>query len=187
MIQKYHKISQTFRDLPKISAREPQFGKRCSRANFEPYPSNRNSRTGIRKRSNSSGSSSASLLGLSRERSSLLFLFRFEFLHRSLPLAITTKLRAISIFNKVDLTSRKWKSLATFRVNARARAHSRQIFHTGRSGSYLVVTDSRHLHVVRKSRLRPCDGRSIPADNFDVVRAVFDFRCLAVCNSELVD
>lgn len=46
---------------------------------------------------------------------------------------------------------------------------------------YLVVADPRHLHVVREDRLHPCDRRSVPADHLDVLRAVFDFRCLAAC------
>lgn len=47
--------------------------------------------------------------------------------------------------------------------------------------SYLVVADPCHLHVVREGRLRPGDGRAVPADDLDILRAVLDFRRCAAC------
>jgi len=47
--------------------------------------------------------------------------------------------------------------------------------------SHLVVADSRHLHVVGESWLRPGDRRAVPADYLDIVRTVFDLWRLAAC------
>lgn len=44
---------------------------------------------------------------------------------------------------------------------------------------YLIIADPRHFHVIRESRLRPRDRRSVPPDDFDIPRTVFDFWCLA--------
>lgn len=54
-------------------------------------------------------------------------------------------------------------------------------------GPYLIIADPRHLHVIRESRFRPRDRRSVPADDLDVPRTVLDFRCLAVWSSGLAN
>lgn len=72
---------------------------------------------------------------------------------------------------------KRTRAIRVFHFFARALS----TFHKFIPHPYLVVADPRHLHVVREDRLHPRDRRSVPPDDLDVLRAVFDFRCLAVC------